>query len=223
MEIMPRIAQAAGKGLTIEVNMGTTLSGSLQLNEAQQVTDTPTYFSVDRDFDMKAKLFGLSQSFVVGGLVQYSGISYQTGATVRNGYHRMFGLRAGWRLKGPYELNYLTSLDFYPLSTVSVFSSIQSNLNGTLFRSISQTDLFGYGYRIREGVTRNFKVKLFGSNVVLKLGGSVGLLIENFSKRRDVVIRTNQTTKEAERSEVVVSGNFTGSMMDVTLTLGLEI
>lgn len=209
---------AASSSYQCEVNVGSSLTGQLALGTPHEVTDFPVYFSCDRDIDL-GRLWGMKQALALGGLAQYSSISYETGKVKRSGYHRLFGIRSGWRLSsGPWS--YMTSLDLFPVSLVSVFSTVETQVNGDAFKITSQSELFGYGVRLRQGMDREFKFRLFGSRQHVRVGMALGFLMESFNKRRDTVIRTNRTDPEVTASETVKAGTYGGSMVELTLSLG---
>jgi len=218
----PSVLMADNGAFHFKIHTGFTLSGEISLDQTQELFDLPLYMTIERLQSVSAKLFDYDQFWSIGVLGQYSAVSYETGGVVRRGFHQSFGIRGAWVLsKGAWLFK--TNLDLIPVTMISVFSSVESLVNGDRINSTGQTDLFGFGYRLGQSINYRMSLNFFSMDHVFLLGATASKLQENFNKRRDFVIQVNKATGTRDVSDNVRSCSCSAEQTEMTFHLGYQL
>lgn len=215
-------ASAKGGSYLFKAHFGLALSGKISLDQSSNFYDYPLFLTAERFQKFGKKLMNFDQAWSVGVSAQYSAASYEAGGVIRRGSHQLFGVRGGWRLsRGSFVLQ--SNLELIPFGMLTVYSSVDSMVNGERINSTSQTELYGYGFRLGFSGDYQFSYKLFSGKHNFVVGASFALLKESFNKRRDLVVQTSLATGRRDVSDNVRACSCGLQQLELSLQLGYQL
>ena len=205
------------KGWLFHLGLNTVPAGTLNIGSTHSISEFSQYLALSKELKLRYKLWRATHVLHVDAYFSNGDVTYKIGAITRKGYHLRLGGGASVHSQWSKKFTSFMSVYLLPLSTINIFSRVNTSLNGEEFTSTSRTQLNGYGLSIIFGGGMWYQFRLLGGKHRMNFGPTLGINMESFSSRGDQTIQINNSTGAVSNAKSENTGSFTSQYLSLSL------
>lgn len=213
-------SRTAWAGVAVDLNYGHSISGTFNTGKSVPATQSSFALSMDYVSNLSRGLLGTGAERYGLGLGLYlAQVSYAVGETKNTGGNFFVTARTNWLILVANK-NWLVQLtpEFVLFSRLTAASYSQTTIDGENAESASVSTYSGNG-SIRLPLYLGKKLSWKLGKADLYFGGSLAMLLQNFSKRQDAVAATSPSTGKVTTLEKSSQGSYALQVISIQFHL----